>query len=245
MPHLWSRTRPPLKLNATANPPKTPTWHTTLIPAWCFCYKHRKLTLNPKLMLFSVTQIATKWTWSWKCFHPPMSKQPKRGQRSTPALDYLTVLDPPTPTQSRQSRRVPRCVIGLAPAGHRVADTRAGARVHVLDHDEGMLLQRGHGQVTVIGHVLQEAAVPRPDRVTNLEDPLSVRPDLERRRATSVILHVFFNPLCVSTLSLFTCLVFPYYTGWVGFLNYYFKKRNLHVLTWRERIKRWKMRRVH
>lgn len=77
---------------------------------------------------------------------------------------------------------VPLRLIGLAPAGHRVADTCASARVHVLDHDEGMLLQRGHGQVTVIGHLLQEAAISRPDRVADLKDPSRVRADLERER---------------------------------------------------------------
>ncbi len=74
---------------------------------------------------------------------------------------------------------VPLCVIGLPPAGHRVADTRAGARVHILDHDEGMLLQRGHGKMTVIRHVLQEGAISRPDRVADLKDPSSVRTHLE------------------------------------------------------------------
>lgn len=74
---------------------------------------------------------------------------------------------------------VPLCAIGLAPAGHRVADTRPSARVHVLDYDEGMLLQRGHCQVTVIRHLLQEAAITRPDRVANLKDPSSIRTHLE------------------------------------------------------------------
>lgn len=74
---------------------------------------------------------------------------------------------------------IPLCAIGLAPAGHRVADTRPGARVHVLDHDEGMLLQRGHCQVTVIRHLLQKAAVTRPDGVANLEDPSRIRTHLE------------------------------------------------------------------
>lgn len=78
--------------------------------------------------------------------------------------------------------RVPLCAVGLAPAGHRVADAGSGSRVHVLHHDEGMLLQGGHGQVTVIGHLLQEAAVPRPDRVADLKDPSSVRSHLERER---------------------------------------------------------------
>lgn len=77
------------------------------------------------------------------------------------------------------SWRVPLCAIGLAPAGHRVADARASSRVHVLDHDEGMLLQGGHCQVTVIRHLLQEAAVPRPDRVTHLQDPSSKRAHLQ------------------------------------------------------------------
>lgn len=80
------------------------------------------------------------------------------------------------------SLRVPLCAIDLAPAGHRVADTRASARVHVLDHDEGMLLQRGHCQVTVIRHLLQEAAVSRPDGVAHLKDPASERTHLESKK---------------------------------------------------------------
>lgn len=84
------------------------------------------------------------------------------------------------------SLRLPLCAVGLAPARHRVADAGSGARVHVLHHDEGMLLQGGHGQVTVIGHLLQEAAVPRPDRVADLKDPSSVRTHLERENKNSV-----------------------------------------------------------
>ena len=75
---------------------------------------------------------------------------------------------------------VPSCLIGLAPAGHCVADTCASARVHVLHHDEGMLLQRGHSQVAVIGHLLQKAAVSRPNRVANLKDPSGESSDLKR-----------------------------------------------------------------
>lgn len=75
---------------------------------------------------------------------------------------------------------LPLGVVGLPPAGHRVADTCAGSRVHVLHHDEGMLLQRGDGQVTVIGHLLQEVAVTRPDRVADLNDPPGVRSHLRR-----------------------------------------------------------------
>lgn len=128
---------------------------------------------------------------------------------------------------------VPLCVIGLAPAGHRVADTCASARVHVLDHDEGMLLQRGHGQVPVIRHVLQEAAVSRPDRVAHLKDPSSVRTHLEResegQRARHYHLHLCLNLsrdlLCMSTPSLFPCLIFPYFTGWMT-LFFYFIKEN-------------------
>lgn len=76
---------------------------------------------------------------------------------------------------------VPVCVIGLTPAGHRVAHTGTGAWVHILDHDEGMLLQRSHGQVAIIGHVLQVAAVPGPDGVANLEDTPSIRAHLNKK----------------------------------------------------------------
>lgn len=78
--------------------------------------------------------------------------------------------------------RLPLGAVVLTPAGHRVADAGAGARVHVLDHDEGVLLQRGHSQVTVVGHFLQVAAVARPDRVANLKDPTGVRTDLGRKK---------------------------------------------------------------
>lgn len=88
------------------------------------------------------------------------------------------------------SQRVPLCAIGLAPAGHRVADACASSRVHVLHHDEGMLLQGGHCQVTVIRHLLQEAAIPRPDRVTHLEDPSSKRAHLQNKTKNSVLLNV-------------------------------------------------------
>lgn len=84
------------------------------------------------------------------------------------------------------SLRLPLSAVGLAPARHRVADAGSGARVHVLHHDEGMLLQGGDGQVTVIGHLLQEAAVPRPDRVADLKDPSRVRTHLERENKNSV-----------------------------------------------------------
>lgn len=88
------------------------------------------------------------------------------------------------PSVVSPSRALPLCVVGLPPAGHRVADTRAGSRVHVLHHDEGMFLQRGHSQVTIIRHLVQEAAVAGPDRVAHLKDPSSVRAHLEGKEAT-------------------------------------------------------------
>lgn len=88
-----------------------------------------------------------------------------------------------------QHSSVPLRAVGLAPAGHRVADARAGARVHVLHDDEGMLLQRGHGQVAVVRHLLQEAAVPRPDRVADLEDPSSVRAHLQHQEQDIVVMR--------------------------------------------------------
>lgn len=84
-------------------------------------------------------------------------------------------------------------MIGLPPAGHRVADTRARSRVHVLHHDKGMFLQRGHSQVTIIRHLVQEAAVAGPDRVAHLKDPSSVRAHLQGK-----------DGHCLSRLSLFT-----------------------------------------
>lgn len=83
---------------------------------------------------------------------------------------------------------VPFCAVGLAPAGHRVANTRASARVHVLNYDKGTLLQRGYGQVTVIRHLLQEAAISRPDRVADLKDPSSICSHLEVKELI-VIMH--------------------------------------------------------
>lgn len=71
-------------------------------------------------------------------------------------------------------------MIGLAPAGHSVADACAGSRVHVLNHDKGMLLEGGHRQVAVIRYVLQEAAIPRPDGVADLKDAASKRAHLKR-----------------------------------------------------------------
>lgn len=79
---------------------------------------------------------------------------------------------------------LPLGAVVLTPAGHRVADAGAGARVHVLDHDEGVLLQRGHCQVTVVRHFLQVAAVARPDWVTYLKDPTAVRTDLGYKKRT-------------------------------------------------------------
>lgn len=72
----------------------------------------------------------------------------------------------------------------LPPAGHGVADAGAGSRVHVLHHDEGMLLQRGHRQVPVVRHLLQEAAVARPDRIAHLQDPAGVGAHLEQHGHT-------------------------------------------------------------
>lgn len=77
---------------------------------------------------------------------------------------------------------VPICVIGLTPAGHSVADTGTRAWVYILNHDERMLLQRSHGQVTIIRHMLQEVAIPRPDRVANLEDAPGIRTHLSKKR---------------------------------------------------------------
>ena len=91
----------------------------------------------------------------------------------------------------------PLCAVGLAPAGHRVADARAGARVHVLHHDEGMLLQRRHGQVPVVGHLLQEAAVPGPDGVPDLEDPPRVCAHLETGGVGGGRAHVHVNHVCL------------------------------------------------
>lgn len=75
---------------------------------------------------------------------------------------------------------VPLCVVGLTPAGHSVAHTCAGSRVYVLNHDKGMLLQGGYGQVTVVRHMLQEAAIPRPDGVADLKDAPSECSNLNR-----------------------------------------------------------------
>ena len=99
----------------------------------------------------------------------------------------------------------PLCAVGLAPAGHRVADARAGARVHVLHHDEGMLLQRRHGQVPVVRHLLQEAAVPGPDGVPDLEDPPRVCAHLETRGGGGGE-----ELMDMSTPSVFTCFVLNY-----------------------------------
>lgn len=78
--------------------------------------------------------------------------------------------------------RLPVCVIGLTPAGYSVADTCASSRVHVLNHDEGMLLQCGHGQMTVIRHMLQVAAIAWPDGIANLKDAPSKRAHLNREK---------------------------------------------------------------
>lgn len=117
---------------------------------------------------------------------------------------------------------VPLCVIWLAPAGHRVADTCTGARVYVLHHDKGMLLQSCHGEVTIIGDVLQEAAVPRPDGVAHLDDPSSVRTNLEREEAAHQYhIYVSLNFSCdlhfMSKPPLFTCFVFLCFTGQIIF----------------------------
>lgn len=71
-------------------------------------------------------------------------------------------------------------MIGLAPARHRVADACARAGVHVLNNDKGVLLQCGHGQVAVIGHMLQEVAVARPHGVAYLQDASAVCAHLRR-----------------------------------------------------------------
>lgn len=91
---------------------------------------------------------------------------------------------------------VPLGVVGLPPAGHRVADAGARPRVHVLHDDEGTLLQRGHGQVAVVRHFVQEAAVAGPDRVAHLEDPPGVGAHLERQDSHAVM--VLHTPYLVS-----------------------------------------------
>lgn len=70
-------------------------------------------------------------------------------------------------------------LVGLSSAGHRVADTRAGQRIHRLHDDEGPLLQGGYRQMPVIRHRLQVGAVTGPHGVSHLQDPHFVVPHLE------------------------------------------------------------------
>lgn len=64
--------------------------------------------------------------------------------------------------------------VGLATAGHGITHTSAGGRINALHDDKGPLLKRGHCQVAIVRHVLQEAAVTGPDGVTHLQNPTFV-----------------------------------------------------------------------
>lgn len=61
-------------------------------------------------------------------------------------------------------------LVGLPAARHCVAHTGAGVGVHVLDDDEGPLLQGGHRQVPVVRQGLLEVAIAWPDGVPHLEN---------------------------------------------------------------------------
>ena len=115
---------------------------------------------------------------------------------------------------------VPVCVIGLTSAGYGVADTCASSRIHVLNHDEGMLLQRGHGQMAVVGHMLQVAAIPRPDGIANLKDAPSERPHLNGEGGRENA-HWYHEQACLSLscdlhVNLFSFHLFFYFfpKGW-------------------------------
>lgn len=69
-------------------------------------------------------------------------------------------------------------LVGLPAAGYGVANTSTRGGVHRLHDDEGPLLQRGHGQVSVIRHRLQVGAEARPHRVSHLQDARLVGPHL-------------------------------------------------------------------
>ena len=72
------------------------------------------------------------------------------------------------------------CAVGLAAAGHGVAYAGTSGGVHTLHDDKWPLLEGGHSQVPVIGHRLQETAIPRPYRISHLQYPYLVVPHLEQ-----------------------------------------------------------------
>lgn len=69
---------------------------------------------------------------------------------------------------------VPLGPVGLATAGHGITHTSARGRINALHDDKGPLLKRGHCQVAVVRHGLQEAAVTGPHGVAHLQNPTFV-----------------------------------------------------------------------
>lgn len=60
--------------------------------------------------------------------------------------------------------------VRLATTGHGVPHTCPCAWIDALHDDKGPLLQCGHGQVTIIRHRLQEAAIARPNWVAHVQN---------------------------------------------------------------------------